>query len=286
MLRRCDLGEETRLIDPRKRGELFGDLQRQRQVESFIVTEGYYPPSLRIRRHDHELASVCVVLAGSYDEEFGRQRRRAQPGMVIVHPEGEHHEETHDLVRVKLLTVEVATGWLEELRPSVRAFNESWHRMDYSITSLACRISSEIGRRDATSGPVIESSILEIFAALDSSTTAETNKSKWLSRVRERLESEFQHPPTLRQLAEMAGVHSVYLARAFRKRFGCSVGEYIRRLQVGKAAILLENESSPLSTVAYEAGFADQCHMTRRVRAETGLTPGALRRKGLARSND
>ncbi|HVH12448.1 MAG TPA: helix-turn-helix domain-containing protein, partial [Longimicrobium sp.] len=34
----------------------------------------------------------------------------------------------------------------------------------------------------------------------------------------------------------------------------------------------------PLARVALEAGFADQAHLTRELRRETGITPGALRR--------
>jgi AraC family transcriptional regulator len=263
-------------------GDLHGSLQTRRKVGGFTVTESGYAPKMRIHRHDHELASICIVLAGGYEEGFGGQNRirRAAPGVVIVHPEGEHHEETHDPVHTRLLTVEIETDFLRTLRPAIRALDDAWHRTDYVITALAYRLRYEIGRDDNVSALVVESVIHDILAALDCVRPAESGNAAWLRGVRDLLEVEFQNAPSMTQLSTLAGVHPVYLARAFRRRYGCSVGSFVRRLQVGRACALLEDQPTPLSSVATDAGFADQSHMTRRVLDQTGLTPGAWRRRG------
>jgi AraC family transcriptional regulator len=268
---------------PTKRGgDLHGDFHVTRDIAGFVLTEGRYAPAKMIARHDHELASVTIVLAGGYEEGFGRRSRRGEPGVVIVHPEGEHHEEVHDPVHAKLLTIEIGAEYVQTLKPAIGAFDEGWHRTDYAVAALAYRLCAEISRSDDTSALVVEGAILEILAILDNIRLAETRSASWLPRVRDLLAAEFHRPPTMTQLSELAGVHPVHLARAFRRRFGCSVGAYVRRLQVGKAAIMLEDQAHPLSSVAYETGFADQSHMTRLVRAETGLTPGAWRRRRTA----
>ena len=263
----------------RRAGELHSEDRVQREVGGFIVTEGSYPPATRIPRHDHELASVCVVLAGGYDEDFGRKTRRADPGCVIVHPEGEHHAEINDPITARLITIEIGCDHLKSLRPEVRAFDEAWHRRDYAVAALARRLSFEIAREDGASSLCVESAVLDLLAALDQTRPAKVERTPWLERIRDRLEDGADTPATLSELSRLAGVHPVHLARAFRRRFGCSVGAYARRLQVGKAMILLEDAAFDLSRVAYEAGFADQSHMTRLVRAQTGLTPGAWRRR-------
>jgi AraC-like DNA-binding protein len=202
--------------------------------------------------------------------------------VVIVHPEGEHHEETHDAVATRLLTVEIETDALQAIRPQIRALDDAWHRTDYLVAALAYRLRCEIARDDGVSALVVESWILEMMSALERVRPMRSGNPGWLLRVRELLEAESQDPPTMGQLSTLAGVHPVYLARAFRQRYGCSVGAYVRRLQVGRAAVMLENPSTPLSRVAADAGFADQSHMTRRVADQTGLTPGAWRRRGAA----
>ena len=259
---------------------LHSDTRVTRAVGGFLVTEGSYSPARTIGRHDHEWASVCVVLTGGYDEAFGRRHRRCDPGAVIVHPEGEHHAEVHDPIRSRLLTIEVPSDPLRELKPAVRALDEAWHRTDYGLSAFAYRLCAEINARDEASALVMEAAIFEILAAMDGARLAQTHTAGWLLQVRDRLEAEYPAPPTMQALSRQAGVHPVHLARAFRRRFGCSVGEYVRRLQVGRAVLLLEDQAQPISDIAYASGFADQSHMTRRVLAQTGLTPGAWRRRG------
>jgi AraC family transcriptional regulator len=263
-------------------GDLHSDFHIQREIAGFVLTEGRYAPAKMIARHDHELASVTIVLAGGYQEGFGRRSRLCEPGAVIVHPEGEHHQEVHDPVHVKLLTIEIGAGYVQTLRPAIGTFDEAWHRTDYAVAALAYRLCAEVSRSDDMSALLIESAILEILAILDNTRLAETCSASWLPRVRDLLAAEFHRPPTMTQMSELAGVHPVHLARAFRRRFGCSVGAYVRRLQVGKAAIMLEDQTYTLSSVAHETGFSDQSHMTRLLRAETGLTPGAWRRRRTA----
>jgi AraC family transcriptional regulator len=221
------------------------------------------------------------VLAGGYEETFGQRVRRAEAGTVIVHPEGEHHAERHDPLEARLLTVEFAARELDVLRPVLRVFDESWHRRDDRFLGLAGRLRAELGRRDAASALVVESTALEMLAALGRVRISETRGARWLLRVRERLDASDAsgEVPNMRALSSLAGVHPVYLARAFRRTYGCSVGEFVRLRRVGRALSMLESEALPLAAVAREAGFADQSHMTRQVHAQTGLTPGEWRRR-------
>lgn len=124
----------------------------------------------------------------------------------------------------------------------------------------------------------VESAVLSLLGVLGHA-HSKADRAPWVGRVRGRLEDDAGAMPSMAELAGLAGVHPIYLARAFRRCFGCSIGDYVRRLQVGRAMVLLEDYALDLSTVAYDAGFADQSHMTRLVRAQTGLTPGAWRRR-------
>ena len=147
------------------------------------------------------------------------------------------------------------------------------------MVSLALGVRREIGAGSETSELVVESLVMEMLALLGSQQFTDARGSAWLALVRDRLESATSPMPRLGELSDLADVHPVYLARAFRRRFGCSVGDYGRRVQVGRAAILFEQLEVPLAVVASDAGFADQSHMTRIVRDQTGLTPGAWRRR-------
>lgn len=69
-------------------------------------------------------------------------------------------------------------------------------------------------------------------------------------------------------------MHPVYLARLFRRSFGTSMGQYLRRRRI-RVVIGRLGGGGSLSTVAHETGFADHPHMCRAFRAETGMTPSA-----------
>ncbi|MBS0470140.1 MAG: helix-turn-helix transcriptional regulator [Proteobacteria bacterium] len=261
-----------------RRVDLHGEILFRRRLEGFVVTEGSYPSLLEIARHDHEHASICIVLSGGYEERFEARTREAVPGTVILHPEGEHHSEVHGPAHVRLLTIEVEPGVPDALRPVAGLFTSGWHRKDTRSFGLAARLRREIEYRDPHSSLVAETLIADMIDTLGRTRAAEAHGARWLKDVRDRLEAEGLRPPRLRELGELAGVHPVYLARAFRRTYGCSIGDYVRTVQVGHAILLLGNREQPLSQVAYEAGFSDQSHMTRLVRAQTGFTPAHWRR--------
>jgi AraC family transcriptional regulator len=250
----------------------------QHKIDGFIVHDAVYPPSIIISRHDHELASVCVVVAGGYYESFGRKERYAIPGTVIVHPAGEHHADRHEAVQTRILTIEIEAAHLAALRSETRIFDEPWHRKDDALAIFGTRVAREMRRRDGVSALTIESLVLELIATAGLAQLAEARGARWLLRVRDYLEANTGGVPSLDQLAIVADVHPVHIARAFRQAFGCSVGTYARRLQVARAVALLQQGHESLSTIAHQIGFADQSHMSRMVRAQTGLTPGNWRR--------
>ena len=262
----------------RRPGELHGRTGARCTAGGFIITDGFYPPSLRIRRHDHELASLCIVMSGGYDEDYGNRCRRAEPGTAIVHPAGEHHANRHDPAPGRVLTIEVEHGRLDLLRQEFPIMDESWHGEDRGLTVIARRIAAEARQAGHGALTAVESLVLELLARVHPVQRPAARGAQWLARVRDELEAFPGRPPPLGQLALLAGVHPVHLARAFRAAFGCSVGCYSRRLQVARAVILLDDPDLSLSAIALEAGFADQSHMTRLVRAQTGLPPGAWRR--------
>ena len=78
-------------------------------------------------------------------------------------------------------------------------------------------------------------------------------------------------------IAAASGVHSVTLARGFRRAYGCTLGEYIRR-RIERAIEKLRTSSAPLAEIALANGFADQSHFSNLFRRYTGVTPSRFRR--------
>jgi AraC family transcriptional regulator len=130
--------------------------------------------------------------------------------------------------------------------------------------------------------------VLETFArvALPETPARRGDPPSWLIRVRQSLDDRPFDPPATEELAREAGLHPVYVARAFRAWFGCSLASYARLLRLDRAIRLLVETRQPLANIAAMAGFADQSHLTRAVRLRTGLTPRGLRAAQVARVQD
>jgi AraC family transcriptional regulator len=84
--------------------------------------------------------------------------------------------------------------------------------------------------------------------------------------------------PDVGELARDVAVHPRHLMRTFRRYYGCSVGEYLRRSRIRRAQRLLTETSLVLAAVASDAGFYDQSHFARLFRRATGLAPSEYRR--------
>jgi len=75
-------------------------------------------------------------------------------------------------------------------------------------------------------------------------------------------------------LAEMSGLTESHFIRAFHHEFGLPPHAYHMRLRLAHACELLARGES-VSTVAYDCGFADQSHLSRKFKEVYNVAPGA-----------
>ena len=82
----------------------------------------------------------------------------------------------------------------------------------------------------------------------------------------------------LHPLADALEVSPWHLSRMFHAVTGVTLSRYRRRLRTRAAlAALADGAPAGLAALAAQAGFADQAHFTRTLKAETGLAPGRIR---------
>lgn len=264
----------------RDRGVFFGDRVARREVGDLVLVDCRHAADSRLPRHGHELAYFCVNHGGTYTEEYGRRRRRVcGPGMVVFHPAGEMHRQVHQGAPVASLNVEVGAAWLNRMAEFAGPLDQPAEFCADEIAAAGLQLLREFQSADTDSALAIESLCWEILAAsLDRRQPASPAATpRWLREARDSLQARLGESPTLRGLAEEAAVHPVYFAATFRRFYGCSVGEYLRRERLRRARRELADPDRSLAEVAADCGFADQSHFTRTFKRFTGLTPGAYR---------
>ena len=142
-----------------------------------------------------------------------------------------------------------------------------------SLPELFLRMYYKFREMDDESLKALEQALLEGQSVTNSS----RRSPQWLERVRKILEQRFAEPYKLSEIAAEAGVHPVHLAREFRKHFGTSVGEYLRRVRIEYACRELMDSNVAVTNIAFAAGFADQSHFSRTFKRLCGTTPGRYR---------
>ena len=253
---------------------------RSVSVTGFTLTEGIHPAGSSLPWHTHDCPTICFVLEGAFTEIAGGQAMLCVPATVKFMPAGERHCDRFDLGNARGLLIEAGPSRAEAIRPYSGILEERATYHGGTLAAIAQRIVQEFRRMDAAAPLVIEGLLLELVAgATRERDTSETgSEPSWLRSARELLRAEPAVHWSLGALAGKAGVHPVTLARAFRRSYGCSVGEFVRRLRIERAARDLAEDDTPLAEIALAAGFSDQSHFSNVFRRQTGMSPSEFRR--------
>jgi len=98
-----------------------------------------------------------------------------------------------------------------------------------------------------------------------------------IDRVTQRIYRDLAHLPTIDVLAADIGMSGGHLRSLFRRRYGTSLGAYIREARLQEAARLLRRTPRRVSEVASEVGFDSAFAFSRAFSRRFGRSPRAWR---------
>ena len=247
------------------------------RVAGIDLAEIDYSAGLRLPPHAHDSAGFCLVLHGSYVEDYRARELSCRAHSVTFSPAGAEHRNAFDAAPVRCFTIEVSQPFFDRFEGV--PLREPFEQHGGMLAMLAHRLLHEYRHADDASPLAIEGLVLEMIAAAarDARDRSETRVSAAIRRVRDILDADFAEPVHLADIASAVGRHPVYIAIGFRHAYGETIGEYVRRRRVEYARNELECSELPISEIALAAGFADQSHFTRAFHKATGITPAAYR---------
>lgn len=218
-----------------------------------------------------------MLLGGEYAERIeGRWHQRAVNSLIIrpsLAPHGDHVGPAG----ARFLNVEVSDALIPRRADLPRPLAEWTVIRAPEVVALGWKILRELHTRPDGEATVLDGYVAALLAALTRETDAR-NPPAWLARALDMIHDNAAVPPGLDALARECGVHPAHFTRVFRRHLGQTVGTYVRALRLSAAMRRLASGSPTLASAGHDAGFHDESHFSRTMRAVTGLTPGQYRR--------
>lgn len=229
--------------------------------------------------HAHAYTNITFIVTGSLNETVGKKSEIARPLSIVVKPEGTEHTDQFGPAGTVTLSLRLDHSFTSTLRDWGKDLIQWRWQHCGPATRWFLLLLHILQEKNLQSQTDIENSLYEILAAL-----SHTGKStsgdfpRWLGLIKQEIDDDVENCGRVRELAERAGVHPVYLARKFRSCLGVSVSEYVKQRRVEVTTQLLSIRRLSLAAIACQAGFSDQSHMGRVFKSKTGLTPDTYRR--------
>ncbi|HUQ18312.1 MAG TPA: helix-turn-helix transcriptional regulator [Gemmatimonadaceae bacterium] len=235
-----------------------------------------YTPGTQHPKHEHNTLQLSLVLAGSVSETVGSITERAHALSVVAKDPGLAHADDFP-VRTIVMRLTFDSSTLGEIVDDAsRAGPWIWtHHASVAKPFL------HIVQRTQFGGARLDehdSDIVDLLASLTSRIVSTKGRPpRWLEDVMLELRHSWNPGTCVRDIAQRAGVHPVYLARCVRRWYGVGVAEELRRLRMESAAASLATSTANVSTIAHSKGFADEPHLCRDFRRAFGVTPRRYR---------
>lgn len=214
-----------------------------------------------------------ILEGGSIERRKGGSERQLAGTGLYYHP-SEPHQNVDYLPGTRIFNIELGEGFFNTYglqEPPASLMFETDHQLN---TGGLIGIMKEHYCNDAVSKIGIEQLCLNLLHPYKEDTRYFP---EWAKMIRAMMYDSWNSPLSLPELAEQLDLHPVTISRYFSKYFGCSAGEYLRKIKVERAVALIRQGSGSLTDIAYECGFADQAHFTRTFQRITGLLPKQYR---------
>lgn len=270
------MAEQTTAVNPVQGFRL---IQHQ-TLPGFILNESISQPAAHTPRHSHDQAHLTLIVAGHCQERYqGRERELAPLTVIYFHP-GETHAIQVFNQPLQTFDLELKADWLADKLAHPIAPTALLNYKSQALAGLAARLYREFKEPDDVAQLAMEGLVLEILADLarGSGHSKPRQAPRWLAKVLEQIQAEYAQPLSLKELAQIAGVHPAHLVEVFRQHQQCTPGEFIRHTRIKRAIQQMKDARVSLADIAINNGFTDQSHFTRVFKRATGLTPAQYRR--------
>jgi AraC-like DNA-binding protein len=234
--------------------------------------------SMKNHRHDrsHE---IIVVLRGSLEVEIAGKTLLAGAGHALLYPKGQWHREKavgDDPLETWYF------GWTECGKGGRPMPASSVFDRDGTLRLALPWLYDMAYLRNEKPGAALDALTFAVVSEYISLTRPV--EADFVREAKRLAETSLSSRVPLADMARAAGLSLFRFAHAFKEKTGCSPGEYVTRRRIERVKALLLSAPMPLKAVAAQVGYADEFTLAKAFKKFTGMTPGAFRGAGGAKS--
>ena len=161
-------------------------------------------------------------------------------------------------------------------------------RLDPAITQLGKLAAQEIRIPSGGSRMMLDSvslalvvRVLRSWSSLSAPTEMHrSGLAPWQQqRAIEQLQSRYHENLSIADLAVEARLSPFHFIRSFKRSVGIPPHQYLTKIRMERACVLLETTDMAITEVAFETGYQAPAHFARLFRRHYGMTPTAYRRE-------
>ena len=260
-------------------GEYSGTTIQRLRVQNLLLTENRFPPNLSIEEHSHAYPHFTIMLDGGFTETYEFDEFICEKGDVLIVPEGQPHTDVIGPNGAHSLSVEISRSLVKFLSSESTLLTSPKVINDQTTKARILALKRLFIHDQSPSHFELHSAAMQVILGVFQATESDDKSTMpdWLSGVLKELDSDSYHIPTLKHLAQQAGVSTAHLSRIFRNALGQTIFEYHRQRRLIAASGKIVSTSDSLAVIAAEVGFCDQAHFTKSFKQHFGITPSEYR---------
>ena len=248
----------------------------QQTLDGLIITRSSYHPRYYLNWHSHANPSLTLNLKGGTIDQRKKETRTIEAGDLVLHRPEELHKNSFFSKDSRHFCIEFEPDWFKKFQIPESFDSRSFCITDPDLKVKMVTILGEFVNSYETKQLATETLLLNCIAKLNGQKIS-NHPPDWIKSLRELLHDEYNSDLSLTYLAKRINVHPVTISKYFTRYFKTSIGDYIRKIRIGKSLFHLSNKSIAINSIAIDTGFVDNAHFTRTFKKYTGLTPSAYR---------
>jgi AraC-like DNA-binding protein len=234
------------------------------------------PAELSFRRygedappHDHAFDQIVLPRRGVLEMEIDGKGGRVDPGRAAIVPPGARH--AFAACGENLFVVADIGGVL--MAPFERLRDKPFAPVTGAVRGLLDYLA---GERPGAIEPGVASLWTPLL--LHGLSAAPIDVDPRLARAAALIEARYDQPLTVRDLAAEAGMSQSRFFAKFSQAYGATPHGALSDARLRAAQRLLTDTTLSIAEIAVRTGHGDQSGLTKRMKAQLGVTPGAWRK--------